>query len=253
MPLTTAKQLIEYLKNRAVYPGARIGFGARITGSSRLDEGVTVESGAYVFASKLGANAQVRSDCKVFESELGRNAVIYSNTVLSKTTFGDFSYVNESSLLRGVSVGRFCSIGPHFLCGYGDHPTVFVSTSPAFYSTKMQCGTSFTQRDYFSETSTTAIANDVWIGARVFVRDGVKIGDGAMVGAGAVVVRDIPPYAIVGGVPAKIIRYRFAPELVDELLTLQWWNWKEERLREAQPLIAESDIGKFIAWAKERS
>lgn len=75
------------------------------------------------------------------------------------------------------------------------------------------------------------IGNDVWIGAGAQVLSGVSIGDGAIVGAGAIVTRDVPPYAIVAGNPARHIRYRFAPDVIDELLRLQWWDWSEERLR----------------------
>ena len=93
------------------------------------------------------------------------------------------------------------------------------------------------------------VGHDVWIGAKVFIRDGVSVGSGAVVGAGAVVVKDIPDYAIVAGVPAKVIRYRFSDEIISKLLSLQWWNWPEEKLRNAQPHFAQKDISAFIEWA----
>lgn len=246
MPFKAFKNFAEYLKNRQRYPTARVSWGARITGRSVCGKDVIVEPSSYVFASHLSDNVQVKHGCSVFESELGRNVVVYPRTVLGQVHVGDFSYAGESSVMRGVRVGRFTSIGPHFLCGYGEHPIDFASTSPVFYSTKEQCGTTFATRDYFQETAETSIGHDVWIGARVFARDGVKIGDGALVAAGAVVISDIPPYAIVGGVPAKIIRYRFQPDEINELHALEWWNWDEERLRRKQPLFAQSNIRKFL-------
>ncbi|MCA9235124.1 MAG: CatB-related O-acetyltransferase [Planctomycetales bacterium] len=100
------------------------------------------------------------------------------------------------------------------------------------------------------EFSQIYIGHDVWIGSRVFIRDGVAVGDGAIVGAGAVVVKDVPSYSIVGGVPAKVIRMRFDAETVARLDKIAWWNWPAERLRQAQPLIASSDTQSFLEWAE---
>jgi acetyltransferase-like isoleucine patch superfamily enzyme len=153
-------------------------------------------------------------------------------------------------MMSGVNVGRFTCIGPHFICGYGDHPTNFISTSPVFYSTRKQCGVSFAETSRYDEKRQTTIGNDVWIGARVFVRDGVTIGNGALIAAGAVVTNDVPEYAIAGGVPAKLIRYRFEDDVVRQLLELQWWNWNEDKLRAAQPYLAQPDVNSFLEWTR---
>ena len=84
--------------------------------------------------------------------------------------------------------------------------------------------------------------------SRVFIRDGVTIGNGAILGAGSVVVKDVPDYAIVGGVPAKVIRFRFTEDIIKRLQPIEWWNLSEENLRTAQPLIAQKDIQLFINW-----
>jgi acetyltransferase-like isoleucine patch superfamily enzyme len=167
--------------------------------------------------------------------------------------FGSYSYVNEYAAMGNITVGRFTSIGPEFICGYGEHPTNFITTSPVFYSTRKQCGISFTETSRYDEQQTTTIGNDVWIGARTFVRDGVKIGDGALIAAGAVVTADVPDYAIVGGVPAKLIRYRFPEDVVQQLLEIKWWNWSEDRLREAQPQLAQPDVNSFLEWVRHLS
>ena len=83
----------------------------------------------------------------------------------------------------------------------------------------------------------------------MFVRSGVKIGNGALIAAGGVVASDVPDYAFAGGVPAKVIRYRFAEPIITDLLQLEWWNWPEEKLRQAQPLFAQNDIRAFLDWA----
>ena len=104
--------------------------------------------------------------------------------------------------------------------------------------------------DTFPECRAITIGHDVWLGAQVFVRDGVTIGDGAIVAAGAVVTADVPPYAIVGGVPAKLIRYRYPADAIQRLLTVQWWHWAEARLRVAQPWFVQTDIAAFLHWAE---
>jgi chloramphenicol O-acetyltransferase type B len=83
----------------------------------------------------------------------------------------------------------------------------------------------------------------------VFTRDGIKIGNGALIAAGAVVVKDIPDYAIAGGVPAKVIRYRFDERTIEDLLQLEWWNWPEEKLRRAQSCFAQNDVRALLDWA----
>jgi acetyltransferase-like isoleucine patch superfamily enzyme len=106
-----------------------------------------------------------------------------------------------------------------------------VSTHPIFYSTKAQAGITFADRDYFEERKPIKIGNDVFIGANVIVLDGVTIGDGAIIAAGAVVTKNVPPYSIYGGVPAKLIRYRFEQETIDFLVNFQWWNKDREWLK----------------------
>jgi acetyltransferase-like isoleucine patch superfamily enzyme len=250
MLVDNLKNSLKYLQQRGRYRGARVAYGSRIAGGTRLGADVVIERNCYIFDSTFGDRVHVQEGCSIFRSEMESRVVIYPRARLSEVRFGSYSYVNEHALMRGVSVGRFTSIGPHFLCGYGEHPSDLVSTSPVFYSTRNQCGTSFTDEDYFAEESATSIGHDVWVGARVFMRDGVSIGHGAIVAAGAVVVGDVPDYAIVGGVPAKVIRFRFADEAIRELLEIEWWNWTEEKLREAQPMFVRGDVKAFIEWAR---
>jgi tetrahydrodipicolinate N-succinyltransferase len=111
----------------------------------------------------------------------------------------------------------------------------------------------FADKNSFDEDQTTFIGHDVWIGANAYVKDGVNIGNGAIVAAGSVVTRDVPPFAIVGGVPAKCIRLRFSEEQIDKLLELKWWDWTEADLRKAQAWFAQDDITAFLDWARTRS
>lgn len=146
------------------------------------------------------------------------------------------SYIGERSYLP-ANIGRFTSIANDVVCCHGTHAYLapFATTSPCFFSLnpwKAQCGSTFAKEQLFQESRmvdyvnniAVNIGNDVWIGERAFIIGGINIGDGAVVLAGAVVTKDVPPYAIVGGVPAKIIKYRYDQETIDFLLKSAWWN-----------------------------
>lgn len=181
-----------------------------------------------------GDNSRINLDCR-FE---GANT-IFDNVELAKTKCGYGTYVSHDSFLASVSIGRYCSIGPYVRTVNGRHPTTkFVSTHPAFFSTAKQNGMSFVSKNKFSEHIFVSdnygitIGNDVWIGGGVTILEGVCIGDGAIIAAGAVVNKDVPPYAIVGGIPAKIIKYRFSSDEIAALLEIKWWDWDNQRIRE---------------------
>ena len=150
---------------------------------------------------------------------------IENDTLLGNCQVGRYTYFGPRSHLRNCTIGSFCSFGPEILAGLGKHPVDFVSTSPAFYSPFHSTSLiSFVEDQKFTELLNISIGNDVWIGARVTILDGVKIGDGAIIAAGAVVNQDVPPYAIVGGVPAKIIKMRFTDDQITQLLIIRWWE-----------------------------
>lgn len=142
-----------------------------------------------------------------------------------KTTVGDYTYIGSYANINNTSIGKFCSIGPHFYCGMGIHPLNGISTHPMFYSTSEQNGKTLVTENRFNEYKRTVIGNDVFIGVNVTVLDGVRIGDGAVIGAGAVVTEDIPPYAIAVGVPAKVVKMRFDDITINRLLQLKWWDF----------------------------
>jgi len=161
----------------------------------------------------------------VTNSSFGMYNTIYNNVSLSKVSLGDFTYIAGNTNISRTKIGKFCSIGPDCKIGLGKHPTKdFVSTHPIFFSTLKQAQITFADKNYFEEFENISIGNDVWIGANVIVVDGVKIGDGVIVAAGSVVTKEIPPYAIVGGVPAKVIKYRFEKNEIEKLLELKWWD-----------------------------
>ncbi len=159
---------------------------------------------------------------------LGRGCSVSRGAQISNSvTLGDYSYVNCGAIINSGEFGRFCSIGPYAIIGMPNHPTGFRSTSPRLYGPGNLFGARSEWNDF---PDPPQIGSDVWIGAHSFVRQGVRIGHGGIVGAGAVVTRDVPPYAIVAGAPAKVLRLRFDEDLVGELLESRWWERPTEEL-----------------------
>tara|TARA_B100001063_G_scaffold91837_1_gene85474 strand:- start:7434 stop:8135 length:702 start_codon:yes stop_codon:yes gene_type:complete len=140
-----------------------------------------------------------------------------------------------SSSIHSCSIGRFCSIADGVVIGPSEHPTNWLSTTMLQYVDNVHGWEGFFKAKGLEFNNNKGgfrpgfkpvhIGNDVWIGAKVFIKAGVEIGDGAIISAGAVVTKDVPPYAIVGGVPSKVIKYRFNTDTIQRLLKLQWWEY----------------------------
>ena len=143
---------------------------------------------------------------------------------------GRHSYCGERCfcLSPDTEVGAFCSIGIEVVLGPSQHPTDWLSTHPfAYLPDKKFKDVEYDLRNY-AAVKPVKVGNDVWIGDRALIMDGVTVGDGAVIGACAVVTKDVPPYAVVAGVPARIIRYRFDEETIGRLMEMQWWNLPDE-------------------------
>ena len=174
---------------------------------------------------------QMRFGCIIYKSGKfeGKN-VIGKYTIFNISDLGYASYVGDNCILNNVKIGRFCSISSNVKVFMSSHPSdTFVSTHPAFFSIHRK-GFKYINEDKFNENVvclngySVNIGNDVWIGTNVIMKSGITIGDGAIIAAGAVVTKNIEPYTIVGGVPAKIIRKRFTDEQIDYLLKFKWWD-----------------------------
>lgn len=162
-----------------------------------------------------------------------------ANKIYEQVAFSGFlgygSYIGPKSRLTGCHIGRFTSIGPEVAHNPGSHPYMppYATTCPMFFSTNKQNGQSFVAEEKYAEIKyldsnnkkyTLRIGNDCWIGERVFIAGGVTIHDGAVVLSGAIVTKDIPPYAIAGGVPASILKYRYDEQTIQTLLENKWWE-----------------------------
>lgn len=186
------------------------------------------------------------------------NNSIGNGSHVADCLIGRHTYISSLCSILHAKIGSFCSIANKVQVVYGDHPTKqFVSTHPSFYSTRPVTGCSFVKENIFQEykyidnerTYMIEIGNDVWIGTDVKIMSGVTIGDGAVVAAGAVVTKDVPPYSIVAGVPAREIRKRFNEEEISFLLECKWWEKDDEWLKKYAPFFR--DIHELIEAIKK--
>lgn len=155
----------------------------------------------------------------------------FRNVIVEGINIGRHTYIGDYTKLDSlVSVGHFCSIANNVLIGATMHPTDWLSTSPFQYDNWLKFGDGKSKYNYELRKK-THIGNDVWIGAHAVIKTGLTIGDGAIIGAGAIITHDVPPYAIMGGVPARVIRYRFPQETIEDLLKLKWWDLPDEKIK----------------------
>ena len=190
--------------------------------------------GRGVVGRRLGVEPYVHPTCRVRESELGAWTALGANTTIAESTFGDYSYTAGDVSIIYSDVGKFCSIAAQVRLNPGNHPTWRVTQHHMTYR-KADYGFADEDETAFFDWRRAArvtIGHDVWIGHGAVIMPGVTVGTGAVVGAGAIVTKDVAPYAIVVGVPARPLRERFPAEVAEKLLAIAWWDWPRELLEE---------------------
>ena len=172
-------------------------------------------------------------------SLLGKFNVIFKNVMINNSVIGDHTFIQKDSFLNDADIGKFCSIAMGVQIGLAQHAMSHVSSHPAFYLLNTPLVKTFSKSDLFSTMRRTIIGHDVWIGQNAMIMSGVKVGTGAIIGAGCVVTKDVPDYAIVTGVPAKIARFRFEENIITGLVKTKWWNMSDEWLERNYLLFSD--------------
>nr|MDN4742047.1 CatB-related O-acetyltransferase [Lachnospiraceae bacterium C1.1] len=185
------------------------------------------------FKIEIKKNCIFKSGAYIRNAEFEGRNFLGRNTSFVNGRMGYGSYINRDGDITETDIGRYSSIGANVSTVVGRHPIEKqLAMHPAFTDPDPVFGFSFAKKKTFAENNgRISIGNDVWIGNHVKILDGVKIADGAVIGAGAVVTKDIPPYAVAAGVPARVIKYRFDEKTVEKLLRLKWWDKEESWIR----------------------
>ena len=163
------------------------------------------------------------------DTKVDKKAAICSGVKFYRGEIGKYSYIGNNSFVIDTKIGNFTSVAPDCYIGGTSHPVEWVSTSPVFHKWENIMKKNFARHDFeiFQETT---IGNDVWIGNKVLIKAGVTIADGAVIGMGSVVTKNVGPYEVWAGNPAKMIRKRFGEDTIELLLESKWWTWEDEKI-----------------------
>lgn len=167
----------------------------------------------------------------LYKCSIDNTSVVMSSSDCRFVTIGRFSYCGYHCNILNCDIGSFCSIADRVVIGGAEHDISYVSTSPVFIKGRNVLNRNIAELDALPSRE-TRIGNDVWIGYGATIKAGVVVGDGAVIGAGSVVTKDVKPYSVVAGVPAKHVRMRFDSSLIEELRSVGWWNFSISQLED---------------------
>ena len=199
-------------------------------------------------AARLSESPTLDPTARVTACRLGRYTEVGARTRLSDTEFGDYSYISEDGEVIYTQVGKFTSIAASVRINPGNHPMERASQAHFTYRARAYWPEEADEAAFFDRrrASPVTVGHDVWIGHGVVILPGRTVGDGAVIGAGAIVTRDVAPYTIVVGNPARPVRERFPAPIAERLRRLAWWDWDHERLRQALPDFRSLAIEEFL-------
>ncbi|MGJ4947947.1 DapH/DapD/GlmU-related protein [Bradyrhizobium sp. HKCCYLS20291] len=190
----------------------------------------------------------VDASAKLHETRLGAYCEVGARSILHEVTIGDYSYVVNDAQITYTTIGKFCSIAAMTRINPGNHPMHRATQAHFTYRASAYFEGEADDTEFFAwrRQHHVDIGHDVWIGHGAIVLPGRNIGTGAVVAAGAVVTKDVPPYTIVAGNPARVIKRRFPIDIEQRLVTLAWWDWTHDALRAALPDFRGLEIGAFL-------
>lgn len=212
---------------------------------------IKIYKGADTEGSTLGNHSIIGDFSRVRYSSIGNYCKIDRNNFLLNVKMGNYSYTGPFDMIFKCNIGAFCSISYGVTIGPPEHNYHLPTTHPFVYNKEYQLINEKELLPNNKFVKSCNIGNDVWIGCNVTILRGVKICDGAIVGANSLVNKDVPPYAIVAGCPAKIIKYRFTQDVINKLLEHKWWDWDDEKIRNnstffKKEIISIEDINNII-------
>lgn len=193
--------------------------------------------------SFLADNISIGDDTVIERTMVDNNVIINRRCYINDSKIGKFTYMGINTTMNFTQIGKFCSLGRNVDIGGFDHDYRKITTIPQFRYEQILGGGGKLKMN-FKKEDLCEIGSDVWIAAGAQVLHKVKVGNGAVIGAGAVVTHDVPAYAIVAGVPARIIGYRCEKEFIDTFEKIKWWDWPEELLIPMLPQFIEHDINR---------
>lgn len=198
--------------------------------------------------SKKHPSCKFDLTAQILDCDFEKNIRIFENTKMVNAQVGAYSYIQTQGRIFNCQIGKFCSIAASVSIAPGIHDMNFVTTHPSLAQKTTPLPKVYARKDNLITSKKVTIGHDVWIGEKVVILDGVNIGNGAVIASGAIVNKDVEPYSVVGGVPAKHIKYRFDSETIAILQQSQWWNFSGEWFEKNYELMLNKE--KFIQYLK---
>jgi len=207
---------------------------------SLIDESVKLYNCVTIVKSQLDERSSVGDFSKIVNSKLYDSVRVDRNNHIDNSELGAYTYTGRNTIILHSFIGLYCSISWNVSIGGADHDYSRTTQHSFLYNLTDNIRPSHEEIAYNRFENSVVIGNDVWIAAGAVITRGVKIGDGAVIGANSVVTKDVPPYAIVAGSPAKVLKYRFQQEVIDILLKIKWWDWPVEKIKENYTVLSQA-------------
>lgn len=197
---------------------------------------------------RLSEDVFIHPECEIKNSEFGIYTEIGKGSRILNSTIGDYSYTDRYADIANTTVGKFSNIAAFSRIGPTDHPMELASMHHMLYRSSDYWDDVEIWDDFFTHRASrrTTIGHDTWIGAQAIIKPELEIGTGSVIAAGSVVTKDVAPFMIVAGVPAKPIRKRFDDQIADRLMALSWWDWDHDKLRQTLPDFRAMKIEVFL-------